>query len=108
MRLKVFFRLVIWISVPCSILSGGMVAAMSERLKCGSLGVVTILDDESQGRVGEYNGMISAPTLGLIGYPVTMKIGGNWWVAEGLKISIFAGSDGYFAKKTKSNQRKIL
>ena len=77
--------------------SGMAIAAMSTKLACGRLGIVSVYQPGSA-TIGKAKGVVSAPALGLKNYPVTMNIGGNWWAAEGYEITVFAGADGYFAK----------
>jgi hypothetical protein len=77
--------------------SGMAIAAMSTKLACGSLGIVSVYQPGSA-TIGKAKGVVNAPSLGLTNYPITMNIGGNWWAAEGYEITVFAGADGYFAK----------
>ena len=77
--------------------SGMAIAAMSTKLACGRLGIVSVYQPGSATN-GRAKGVVSAPSLGLKNYAVTMNIGGNWWAAEGYEITVFAGADGYFAK----------
>jgi len=73
------------------------IAAMSTKLACGRLGMVSVYQPESA-PIGIGKGIVTAPSLGLKNYPVTMINARNWWAAEGYEITVFAGPYGYFAK----------
>jgi len=83
------------------------IAAMSTKLACGRLGIVSVYQPGSA-TIGKAKGVVSAPSLGLKNYPVTMNIGGNWWAAEGYEITVFAGADGYFAKTKNAASGKFF
>ena len=87
--------------------SGMAIAAMSTKLASGRLGVVSVYQPGSA-TVGKAKGVVSAPSLGLKNYPVTMDIGGNWWAAEGYEITVFAGVNGYFAKTKNAANGKFF
>ena len=65
MPTRYFIRIMLGIAIVGSCLSGGSASAMSEKLNCGKIGILSIIDNESRGRIGKYKGVISAPALGL-------------------------------------------
>jgi len=83
------------------------IAAMSTKLACGRLGMVSVYQP-GNATFGKAKGVVNAPSLGLKNYPVTMNIGGNWWAAEGYEITVFAGADGYFAKTKNAANGKFF